>query len=410
MERPTWMRIQENGAAGEARTRAFLLDCFWILERSIDMEGADFFIQRRLTSQSLLSREPPKLGVVQAKFYQDEKTTQYVHREYIENESGKPREEVFVVCHTGSEDTARMYFLTAADVQAAFSISNSESRVGLYAMPGREILTERWLVTNKSRALRQIEQALVNANFQSNRQFLSWVMPSINDEETIDPDYLEEIDNWYGSIPEEFFELRKKAREAAYELNDYMLILTEIAETRSPKEAIAAAERFDSDSLGHVGKDLFSRTFADAVLLHDWWVQRLKSAGLLDAHATLRRQVLEHIRSECLNSLPFEKGALYRVCVEYDFKSLRLKSISSSIASLDVVVSQADGKTINQYLDVVYAGPGQVVAFMDPSVYGPWLMAPSEMSNMSDFPSRGVHYLLARLMGRVLEGWYSESA
>ena len=30
----------QNGALGEARTKAFLLDRFWILERSVDIHGA----------------------------------------------------------------------------------------------------------------------------------------------------------------------------------------------------------------------------------------------------------------------------------------------------------------------------------------------------------------------------------
>lgn len=403
------MRIQENGASGEARTRAFLLDRFWILERSIDMEGADFFIQRRLTSESLLSREPPKLGAVQAKFYQDDNTTQFVHREYIVDESGEPREEFFLLCHTGSEDDGRMYLLTAADVHATFEVSNSESRRGQYCIPGREVLSDRWLVTNRSRALMRMEQSLINANFQRNRHFISWAMPNIREESAIDSDYLEEIDNWYGSIPEEFFELRKRAREAAYDLDDYMQILIEIAETKSPKVAVAAAERFDSDCLRHVGRDLFNPSFADAVLRHDRWVQLLKSAGLLDAHATLRRLLIEKITSECLNRLPFDNGVLFMVDVEYDFRSLGLRSFSASITSQAAVWPQAGDKASNKYSGVISSTPGKVTAFIDPSVYGPWLTNPKDTSDASDFPSRGVHYLVAYVMEQVLEGWYHES-
>lgn len=409
MERPVWMRVQENGALGEARTRAFLMDRFWILERSIDIEGADFFIQRRLTSQSLLSRDPPKLGVVQAKFFQDEKTTQYVHREYIEDESGRAREEVFVVCHTGTDDSGKIYFLTAEEVQANFRVATTESREGQYALPGTQILTERWHVTNRFRVLTRIEQALINANFQRNRRFLSWALPSIKQDNSIDPDYLEEIDNWYGSIPREFFELREMARDAAYALDDYMIILKEIAETDSPKVAVAAAERFDSDSLRHIGRDLFSPSFAEAVLAHDRWVQSLKAAGLLDAHATTRGKVLEYISCECLKNIPFESGTLFRVNVEYDFKNLRLISISSSLTTLDAVLAEATDQNLNKYADVIYSESGRVAAFIDPSVYEPWLTNSDEASNSKEYPSRGVHYLVAYVMEQVLDRWHYES-
>jgi hypothetical protein len=46
-DQPVWLKVMEHGAAGEARTKAFLLDRFWVLERSVDIDGADFLIQPR---------------------------------------------------------------------------------------------------------------------------------------------------------------------------------------------------------------------------------------------------------------------------------------------------------------------------------------------------------------------------
>lgn len=45
---PGWMKAMQNGSQAEARARAFLMNRFWILERSVDINGADFLIQRRL--------------------------------------------------------------------------------------------------------------------------------------------------------------------------------------------------------------------------------------------------------------------------------------------------------------------------------------------------------------------------
>lgn len=36
------------------RPRAFLVNRFWVLERSVDVHGADYLVQRRLLGQSLL--------------------------------------------------------------------------------------------------------------------------------------------------------------------------------------------------------------------------------------------------------------------------------------------------------------------------------------------------------------------
>ena len=113
---PVWVKIAQNGAIGEARTRSFLLDRFWILERSIDIHGADFIIQRRLTNRNILDRNAPKLGVVQAKFISTSSTYHYIHSEYVVDKDELPREEFFLIIHTGNEEIQQMYFLTTKEI------------------------------------------------------------------------------------------------------------------------------------------------------------------------------------------------------------------------------------------------------------------------------------------------------
>ena len=86
---PKWIKIKQNGTLAEARARSFLLERFWILERSIDVDGIDFIIQRRITERNIGDREPPRYGKVQVKFFESENTTQYLHKEYILNEDEK---------------------------------------------------------------------------------------------------------------------------------------------------------------------------------------------------------------------------------------------------------------------------------------------------------------------------------
>jgi hypothetical protein len=59
---PAWLNRIDHGAIGEARSKAFLMDRFWILERSVDIDGADLIIQRKITGSNLLDKEPPRLG------------------------------------------------------------------------------------------------------------------------------------------------------------------------------------------------------------------------------------------------------------------------------------------------------------------------------------------------------------
>src|SRR4051812_13055931 len=100
-DHPPWLKALQNGSIGEARSRAFLIDRFWVLERSVDIDGADFIIQRRITTKNLLDHEAPRLGVIQAKFFGTTATTHYVHQQYVLDKNNDARSEFFLLCHTG---------------------------------------------------------------------------------------------------------------------------------------------------------------------------------------------------------------------------------------------------------------------------------------------------------------------
>ena len=89
---PAWLKAMENGSVGEARSRAFLIDRFWVLERSVDTEGADFLIQRRTVTQRFTDQVPPRVGVIQAKFFHDRRTTHHIPRSYVLDDKGQPIE------------------------------------------------------------------------------------------------------------------------------------------------------------------------------------------------------------------------------------------------------------------------------------------------------------------------------
>ncbi|MGY4299767.1 hypothetical protein ACVWXN_007862 [Bradyrhizobium sp. i1.4.4] len=113
---PTWLKIMENGSVGEARTRSFLIDRFWVLERSVDTDGADFLIQRRTTTQRFTDRVPPRVGVIQAKYFQDRRTTHYIPKSYVIDDKGMPLEGLFALLHVGREDDGEMYLLSARQI------------------------------------------------------------------------------------------------------------------------------------------------------------------------------------------------------------------------------------------------------------------------------------------------------
>jgi|SRR5579864_1855772 len=249
--RPAWLVRQENGSIAEARTRAFLVDRFWVLERSADVEGADFIIQRRLTQASLLDRTPPRLGFIQVKFYASEATTQYVHREYVLDTEGKPRTEFFVTCHTGVEDNIRSFLPSAEEISKIFPcMEEGHSKAHRFALPGKDLLIQRFEIVDRRHALDRIEHALLNADFVKNRAFASWAMPSVTAAQSppILPMYKEEIDNWWGDIPKGFDDLRKQARRASWEFEDAVYRLQEIYESQDPEEVASIAPSLPAQS------------------------------------------------------------------------------------------------------------------------------------------------------------------
>ena len=57
---------EENGKKGEARTEAFLLDSFWTMKRSVDVDGADFLVQEQTNTLEELRERVKKLPGVDA--------------------------------------------------------------------------------------------------------------------------------------------------------------------------------------------------------------------------------------------------------------------------------------------------------------------------------------------------------
>lgn len=126
-QQPTWPLSAEHGALGEARAKSLLLERFWVLERSVDVHGADFLIQRRLLGNHLFDRNAPILGRVQAKFVQDGRTSIRIPVKHVMDEEGVG-EEFFLLVFTGLGEEQRIFMLTAKDIVEYFNRRGNELR------------------------------------------------------------------------------------------------------------------------------------------------------------------------------------------------------------------------------------------------------------------------------------------
>lgn len=325
----------QNGSIGEARTRSFLIDRFWVLERSVDIDGADFIIQRRITSKNLLDRDPPRLGIVQAKFFSGPETTFHIPRSYLIDKDGRLRKEFFVLCHTGDAGEARMFLLTPNELISDFEIVEDDK----VRIPGCVLLkSEKYEVKALDLALDRIDRTLSLAEFANNRNFLSWFLPRVTiDSSQIDPIFQEPIDNWWGDIPATFAEMRETAQQAIYTLDEVRESLQSIVESTDPEQALAVAEQIKAWHGTPYGiriglpDDLYNESFHLTVLRHKERIIELKRAGLLDTFILLKRRIGEELAAALSKLSPIDSNSVFQATIRYEQTKLSLIEISVSL-------------------------------------------------------------------------------
>ncbi|WP_124582891.1 hypothetical protein [Pedobacter sp. KBW06] len=315
---PSWMKAMQNGNLAEARARAFLMNRFWILERSIDINGADFLIQRRLTNSNFLDDKAPRLGVVQVKFFDSPATTQKIHKEYVIDDDGKPRTEFFVLLHSGNEEQEEMYFLTAQDVCRDFELKRKDG-IDKYHLPGNKIIgLAKYRVIVKKLILDRIEHYLQLADFAKNRKFISWSLPGANvDPDHIMPDFKEPIPNWYGSIPEAFYNTKEAARESLLEISKAYDMLTAVVEESDPIRANDVLEEIKREFNTERGliislsRKLDDYSFREVCKKHKNQLEDLRNHGLLDAFLSLKGFFRKILTEFLQDKMPLEKNLVH---------------------------------------------------------------------------------------------------
>lgn len=335
-ENPKWLKIMQNGTIGEARAKAFLLDRFWILERSVDIDGADFIIQRRLTNRNILDRNPPRFGVVQVKFYDSEKTTHYIPEEYILDDNKEPRDEFFLLCFTGKEDDSKLSFLTAKMIKENFDLSEINN-ANKFRLSGKSIIVDnKFQVKNKRNTLDRIENQLVHADFLKNRQFLSLRLPNVQiDTSAILPEFKEQLDNGWESIPVEFKNLKDSVYTAMKEVEEVFYKLKSIIEETNPLKALEAVEHFEykhgSEIKLNFLNQLYFEDFERKCYYHLEQLSKLKNDGILDNFLGIRKALADQVIPFLCDNLPFDSNTVHSIFLEFSHFDFSIIHISQKI-------------------------------------------------------------------------------
>lgn len=160
----------ENGELGETLTAAILMNKFWVLKRSVDIEGADLLIQEQTdTLEELFDRKMriQVFGIAQAKFFEGHNSV-YIEKKYVEDNLGVARNEFFAFLHTRDEQYEnRCYFFTAKEIQKEFEENGTHYRFAI--TKNREY--SRFLRRNKE-ILQTIATSLASVERERNEAFI----------------------------------------------------------------------------------------------------------------------------------------------------------------------------------------------------------------------------------------------
>lgn len=332
-----WLTSMQNGSIGEARTKAFLIDRFYILERSVDLEGADFIIQRRLVADSLLDERAPRLGFVQAKFFQDGATTHYIRKDYILDRANNPREEFFLIAHSGDEEMPRVFFLSAKMIADNFRQKEKNGSTVFVISASTLLSSSKYLVEHKKKVLNRIENQLELADLTSNRRFLQNFESSILDPAAILADYKETLANWWGDIPVEFKKLKQSMHSAMEKLQSVHEQLREIANEVDPLKALSLLETFSHYEC-NAGRDwsvklpqLYDPEFVYVCKEHQRKIENLTRKGLLDVFLDLPKQLKSRISPYLTENSPVSPNMIHQVSLKYSTKNLSIISLEQEI-------------------------------------------------------------------------------
>lgn len=321
----------DNGAIGESRTKSFLIDRFWILERSVDIEGADFLIQRKLLSQSILDNNPPRFGVIQSKFSQDEKTRHKIKREYIEDGSGNPHMEFFLIVNIGHEDSQKICLLSAQDIVNNFSLNEDNEYVIL-----TKKLLPKYLVGSKSRSLNYIEQSIQCVDFYKNRLYVFKELNSFNpDFDAIHPDFKISIEYNDGNIPDLFKEQKTRAYDFMLEIEEIHSALMKFVQEVRPIESCYIAQLFNTRYKDYLKiPEIFDKNFYYKAKNYAEQIENLKNDGILDIFISFREIIRNDVNHFLLSNIDkIDSMSHHIISIKYNSNDLSNLQVNNEILS-----------------------------------------------------------------------------
>jgi hypothetical protein len=291
-----------------------------------------------------------------------------------------------------------MFFLSAKDIHDNYCV-----RLDSFVLPGRSIIDVRWEVGDKKAILDQMEQALINADFASNRRILSSLLPDEQDDFIL-PEYSENIEHSEESIPTAFRNLREQAKKEAKEMIKRLDLLATIANTDDPLIAVESARDIAYLDARHDG--FYSEDFERLIRRERVLYERLNKAGLLTAHSSLKELLRQKIIDDSAAKYPFNADDLYFVEVSYDVQTLGLISFTTRLAAISTTQLKIFNSGWGGLVGVEETHSGIAIGFI---VWNEFV-DPSHLIKKGFDPRERIamwgEYFLGYIMLDILDGWW----
>lgn len=245
-----WLKSVENGKIGEARTNTFFLNNnFWVLERSVDVNGADYIIQRRDLLNDLIDIEAAPVAFIQSKYISGVENEMFIDSRYIyyiDDDSLKTKNEFFVLIHFDDEENSRMICLSSENIDKLISNDNLKltkttndkgevSKTGV-VLTLKQLFQHFERFTPEEKILEKINSAIASANYYreiGNRRFLG-LSPQ---KEIINKKISHRYNNG-DDIATEFYNSKKEIYELIKNVTEYVYTLKDLLNIDEPETLI----------------------------------------------------------------------------------------------------------------------------------------------------------------------------
>lgn len=241
----------ENGVKGEARTYALLAEHFWVLERKVDINGADFIIQRTFLDKDIsLDLDYPRLGIVQSKYVSKETEVISIDKTYVYDGDDIPRRDFILIIHNTKTPSSSysisekvIYCLTSEEIDKLIY----EDKLSIVKKKSKDVinitiknLREKCEIYPNSEMgiIKQINEALENADYYGRISLYKYLTKELN---------LNQIEWKYKdtTVATSLLNVKTQAQELIKKMLPLLSLLTEITDNEKP-------EMFDKERIQEI--------------------------------------------------------------------------------------------------------------------------------------------------------------